>query len=105
MNIPKAGESVQLIKKIHFTENLNKLMAARGLTLTQTAHQLGICKSSLHNYCNGVLPTTVVTIQKIADFFKVSLDVLLYGENFESLSIQILGEVEGEYIVTVKKRQ
>lgn len=79
-------------------------MASRNLSLTKTARQLGINRSSLHSYCNGVLPSNLETIQKLADFFGISPNELVYGEGLESVAVHIVGKVEGEYLVTIKKR-
>lgn len=91
---------------IQFAKNLNELMTAQNLTLETLAAKLSICKSSLHNYCNGVQPRNLQTIIKIADFFKISINDLIFERKIENLdSIFKSNNLEGEYLVKVEKRR
>ncbi len=56
-------------------------MRKRSLTITTVASEIGMNKSTLHNYCNGVIPRNIVTIKKLADYLGVSFSDLMFGEN------------------------
>ena len=67
--------------KLNVAENLKRLMEERFLTISMTASRAGINKSTLHNYIYGVSPQGVVTLEKLATFFKVPLNEILYGKD------------------------
>ncbi|OQW52469.1 MAG: hypothetical protein A4S09_17535 [Proteobacteria bacterium SG_bin7] len=87
--------------KVQFARNLYKLMASRKLTLVTLAEKLNISKSSLHNYCNGVHPRNLETLNKIADFFQISVNDLIFGEKIELVGTSFADDIEGEYLVRV----
>jgi transcriptional regulator with XRE-family HTH domain len=67
-------------QEIALAENLKRLMAEKRLTLTAVAKEVGMNKSTLHNYCNGVMPRNIVKIKELAEFLDVSLSDLLFDQ-------------------------
>ncbi len=91
--------------EMHLANKIRKLLSAKGITLSEAAFKIGISKSTLHDYCHGVYPRNLKTIGKIADYFGVSVQDLLSEKNIGSLSINVTGDVEGEYLVVVTKKK
>lgn len=88
---------------IKLAENLKKLMASRNLTITSTARQIGMNKSTLHNYCNGVIPRNLLKIKELADLLNVSLSELIFGTSSEPKIMSLNDGVEGRFEVTIKR--
>lgn len=88
---------------VKLAENLERLMKSKGLTITAVATKIGMNKSTLHNYCNGVVPRNLVKIKELADLFGVSLSSLLFGEEKQS-STEISGSgIEGRFEVVIRR--
>lgn len=66
-------------------ENLNHLMSQRQIMFAKLADELNISKSTLHGYRNGSLPHGILSIFKIAKFFELTIDELIFA-NLESKS-------------------
>lgn len=60
-------------------ENLNHLMSQRQITFAKLADELDISKSTLHGYRNGSLPHGIQSIFKIAKFFELTFDDLIFA--------------------------
>ena len=67
--------------KITLDENLNQLMNERDWSINETARKVGMSKSTLHNFCCGVIPKNIQILKDLADLFEVSLNELIGGEN------------------------
>ena len=67
--------------KIQFSKNLRQLLGEKNLSLHQLSKLNNINKSSLHNYLNGVVPRGLESAVKLALFFDVSLDELVFGRS------------------------
>ncbi len=61
-------------------ENIKKLRAARGLTQKELAEQLGFTSQNISKWENGSSMPDIPTVVTIAQFFNISLDVLLENE-------------------------
>ncbi len=59
-----------------FFEQLRKLCASKNISVTQLVLNLGISKSNVTNWKNGINPKSEV-LKRIADYFNVSVDYLL----------------------------
>lgn len=70
----------KLHKEAHFMfyDNLLKLCKERGLKITNVVNALGFSQGNMAQWKKGTCPKST-TVQKFADFFKVSTDVLLRG--------------------------
>ncbi|MGE5586278.1 MAG: helix-turn-helix domain-containing protein [Bacillota bacterium] len=60
-----------------FARRLAKLRAARGLSQYRLAELLGFSRGQISNYEQGSREPDHATLQKLADFFDVSIDYLL----------------------------
>lgn len=90
-------------QKIKLAENLSRLMTKRNLTVTLAAKKIGMNKSTLHNYCNGVVPRNLPKLKELADLLEVSLTELLFGSNGETLKADFNQGIEGRYEIIIRK--
>ncbi len=60
-------------------ENIISLSKEKGVTVTKVASEIGIAKSTLHGWVEGVTPKNLNTIIKLAKYFGVTLNELLLG--------------------------
>ncbi len=67
------------IKEISFSENLKSLRKTHKLTQKQLSTQLGVALSTVAMWETGARQPDYDMLNKIADFFNVSHDVLLIG--------------------------
>jgi transcriptional regulator with XRE-family HTH domain len=96
---------MKMDQKIKLAENLKNQMASRNLTITTVARQIGMNKSTLHNYCNGVVPRNLIKIKELADLLEISLSELVFGSNAEGLASEFEDGIEGRFEVIVKRIQ
>lgn len=67
-----------------FLENLNSLMKSRGYNKNSLAKESGIPYTTIVGfYTKGTDNLKLSTLRKLSDFFEVSLDYLINGENLE----------------------
>lgn len=62
-----------------FSDNFVKLCARKGIHPTTVAEILGYSRTTGSKWCNGATPRKT-TLQKIADYFGVTVDALLEDE-------------------------
>lgn len=62
-----------------FYDNLLKLCEQRGVKITNVVTALGFSQGNLSNWKNGRIPRAD-SIRKLADFFGVPVDELIYGD-------------------------
>lgn len=87
---------------IQLAKNLRKLIFTNHLTIVSVAQQVGMNKSTLHNYCHGVMPRNLLKIKKLADLFNVSLVELIFGMEVKSLAPSLANKVEGRFEVIIR---
>lgn len=90
--------------KIYLAENLRRLAKEREISAVSLAAKTNSNKSTVHNYFTGSLPQTVMTLKKIADFFGVELDDLVFKEISSSFKKERFSQLEGRYELIIKKR-
>lgn len=90
-------------QKIKLAENLKKLMASKNMTVTSASRRIGMNKSTLHNYCNGVVPRNLLKIKELADLLEVPLDELILGPGSEPQPMTLEEGVEGRFEITIKR--
>ena len=95
--VMKNGSTIKL------ADNLNKLMKKKKVSISQTAMAVEMNKSTLHNYCNGVVPRNILSLKKLADYFEVSFSELLYGPQVSQDSLLKATFLEGTYELTIKR--
>ena len=73
-----------------FANQLGFLRRSQQLTQEQLADKLGVTKQSVSNWENGNIMPSVEMLEKIADFFNVSVDYLLGRNVFEQGSLSVI---------------
>lgn len=88
-------------KPIRFTENFNKLLKQEKKSTASLAKELGINKSTLHNWKNGVLPQSLTALIKLARHFHIEISDLV----FDKYKNQVLHQVslEEKYEIVIRK--
>lgn len=90
-------------KHLKLHENLRTLLRERSLTINSVSKKTNINKSTLHNYLNGVNPQGLDVVLKLAQFFEIPLNELLFGKGFSDItSIKVH---EGHYEIIIKKME
>ena len=90
-----------LKSKISLSKNLNALIKERGISISSVAERVGMNRSTLHNYCNGTVPRHLITLQKLADFFNVSLGSLI-SDISDSQKAPPAPAIQGKYELIIK---
>jgi transcriptional regulator with XRE-family HTH domain len=72
-------------KKI-FAERIRALRVSSNLTLKEVGEALGLKAEAISNMESGIRGTSVESLCKLADFFKVSLEYLVGDSNDSSIS-------------------
>ncbi|MCM3598661.1 helix-turn-helix domain-containing protein [Metabacillus idriensis] len=75
-----------------FGERLAILRKSKGLSQYDLAERLGFSRGKLANYEQGSRQPDYDTLIKIADFFEVSTDYLLKGEDFRTQAEKLLND-------------
>ena len=65
-----------------FAKVIKELREEKELTKTALANALGLSHTAIVNWENGLKVPSIFTLIKIADFFDVSLDVLVGRKEF-----------------------
>ena len=73
-----------------FANQLGFLRRSQQLTQEQLADKLGVTKQSVSNWKNGNIMPSVEMLEKIADYFNVSVDYLLGRNVFEQSSLSVI---------------
>ena len=63
-----------------FYENFEQLCAKRGITMSRAAEDIGRSRSAVNRWKSGAVPGGT-TLRKLADYFGVTVDFLLYGKS------------------------
>lgn len=82
-----------------FATQLSNLRRGSGFTMEQLAKKLGVSKQTISNWENGNIMPSVDAMEKMADFFSVSVDYLLGREepgNKGVLCLDVTGLTEEE---------
>lgn len=76
-------------------QNLKRLLKEKDLTVAQLARATKVPAQTLNNWLAGLEPRNMSQVKIIAQFFKISLDELAYGER-PTTSSDKLKEFEDE---------
>lgn len=90
-------------REIKVGENLQRLMADRKVTVTVAARDVGMNKSTLHGYCNGVVPRNLKQLKALADYLGVSFDELIFGGTSDFTPVKSESNFEGRYEVIIRR--
>jgi len=103
-------ENEIIMKKLSgdFGERLEKLCKDRGISINELSRRIGVSSKTVHTWVgkNGSTPRRPDDLKKLCDFFGVSLEFLVFGED-RSENIEALfskSEVHtGLYEITIKR--
>lgn len=73
----------QKTSEIALDKNLRALIARRLVKPSNVARELGMTKQTLHNYLYGVIPKSLLSLVRLAQFFETSLDELVFEKPLE----------------------
>lgn len=90
-------------QEIKLAENLKRILSEQNRSFTSTAKQVGMNKSTLHGYCNGVIPRNLTQLKDLAEFLEVSLTDLIFGRVNEEPKIRGGNAIEGRYEVIIRR--
>lgn len=60
--------------------NLKKLRKAKGITQEQLAEQLNVTRQAVSSWENGINQPDVETLTRLAEYFGVTVEELIYGK-------------------------
>lgn len=87
------------------SEILRSLLERNNISITKLSKYADVPQSNLSGWLEGANPN-VVQLKQVADFFKVSVDYLITGEERDPL-VELLNESceihSGSYRITIKK--
>ena len=61
-------------------QRIEELREAHGIPRKELARLVGVPEATIRNWIRGSEPS-IIAVSKIAEYFKISVDVLLYGES------------------------
>lgn len=100
----------KLYVELKLKDQLRLLLKENDLTAAQLARKSGISKQTLSNWLSGESPRKLEDVHKVAKFFSVSLEELLFAEhppvkNGGSNFLDIVNgqEMKGIFEVSIKK--
>jgi len=89
-----------------FLDIFTKLCEEKGLSVSKAAENCGISRSTASKWKQKGLVPSMDTLKKISDYFDVSVDYLLYGEEKNKADLEKPAvEDLHEYIKSIKERQ
>ena len=84
-------------------ENIRELRIQSGLSQVELAKKLNVSKQCVSNWENDNVMPSVEMLVKIADFFKVTTDMLLGRENLEMIDASGLTSEQSAHIRQIIK--
>ena len=81
--------------KIDLSNNLRILLKQKGMTVLQLSRATNVPNSTIQNWLGGLEPRSLSHIKTVADYFDVSVDFLVYGEQ-RNRGRAVLSEYEDE---------
>jgi transcriptional regulator with XRE-family HTH domain len=93
---------METLREIKLGENLKRILSERKLSITETAKIAGMHKSTLHGYCQGVIPRNVIQLRDLADFLGMDLTELLFGNGGIQEPLAA-ADIEGRYEVSIRR--
>ena len=79
-------------------ENIKRLRLSNNITQTELAKQLGVSKQCVSNWENDYIQPSIDMLIKIAEFFKVTSDLLLDLDNKTTIDVTGLSLTEVAHI-------
>jgi len=94
-----------MVLKTNFMKYLKQAIEKRGITVSKLSKATGIPNSTLANWLAGHIPKNVYQLKKVAEYFEISLDELIFGKPFKNKSLSNLEEEinAGKFEVILKR--
>lgn len=86
-------------------EIFEQLLREKGVTPYRVAKDSGVTQTSLSNWKSGKSVPSFSTLQKIADYFDVTVDYLMTGKEEKQQPSNDFSELEGVYLSYAKEAQ
>jgi transcriptional regulator with XRE-family HTH domain len=86
-------------------KNLKSLIKQKEITVSELARRTEVPKSNILTWLSGANPN-IEQLDKVAQYFNVSIDYLAFGRSEEDLLSKLTDNVEihsGHYKITIKK--
>lgn len=91
------------IVAMKLSTNLKHFLKNEELTLSSLAKELGLPKSTIHGWINGVEPKSLLELKRLSEFIGVGLDQLCFGDvdaKFRHTNIKVtIAGVEYELVL------
>jgi transcriptional regulator with XRE-family HTH domain len=71
--------------KLELHKNLKSLLEKRGMTAIELSRLTKVPKSTIQNWLSGLEPRNLLQLKRVADYFDVTVDLLLYGSKKEKI--------------------
>ncbi len=83
-----------------FKTQLRELLRSRGMTAADLSRVTGIPKQSISDWLAGVTPRDLKRLKKVAEFFGVTVDHIVFGNNsdFGRRTVTISSEDDGDWV-------
>jgi transcriptional regulator with XRE-family HTH domain len=65
--------------KLELHKNLKSLLERRGMTASQLSRATKVPNSTIQNWLTGLEPRNLIQLKRVAEYFDVTVDILLYG--------------------------
>lgn len=83
-------------------EKLKELMVANDLSLKELSLRSGVPLQTLHNWISGQMPRNILQLKKVAVYFKITLDDLVFEEVKRVNINNVKGIPDGEYELVLR---
>ena len=81
---------------MQFKGNLKRLLFQNDLTASQLSRATKVPQATLSGWINGVPPKNLTQLKKVANYFSVSIDELIFGE-LENVRIKTDNKIMEKY--------
>ena len=61
-------------------KQIKRLLVKRGITFARLGRETGISPKTIYQWTNGQKPRNIEQVKKVANYFEVSMDQLVFGE-------------------------
>ncbi len=78
----------QTTMKLQLKYILQELLDRHGLSITKLAKETGVPKQTISNWLSGMNPKNMSQIKQVANYFKVSIDYLVFADQKTALPRQ-----------------
>ena len=65
--------------KLELHKNLKSLLEKKGVTPSQLSRATKVPNSTIQNWLSGLEPRNLIQLKRVAEYFDVTVDYLLYG--------------------------